>query len=499
MGAFYKNLKKFIGSPLFFILTVLLFVFQASWIAISARFPMAFDEAYHLGLIQLHAKQWSPIFLHQPSGPATYGALTRDPSYLYHWLMSLVYRPLSSGGASFMTQIVVMRLINVGLFTVGLVLFWLVLRKTKASESIINLTMLFFTLIPVVTLLAAHLNYDNLLVPCVAGSMLITLHIREQLLEKKRLNIALITWLFVLCCLSSLVKYPFLPIFAGIIVYLSLLFWKVSHRRYPVKLVTAWRKDWQKLASWNKVVLGVAALGALALFTWTYGINLVMYQNPIPQCGEVLNNVTCQAYGPWARNFHAALTKTGGASILYFVPNWIWGMFERLLFVINGPGGPANYENYLAPILAAVAAIGGLGGLGIFTWNSRKILQRDRALAALLFIITFYIVALWGRNYHDYLHLGRMVAINGRYFVPIILPMILACALGGQHFLGDRMRLKFAMLVASAILVLQGGGLISFIVYSNSYWYWPQSPTAQHLNKDAQKIFKPIVWAPKIR
>ncbi len=82
----------FLGSRTFFVITVLLFVVQASWIALSARYPQAFDEQFHLGLIRLYAQHWSPFLAHQPAGADVYGAMFRDPSYLYHYLFSFPYR-----------------------------------------------------------------------------------------------------------------------------------------------------------------------------------------------------------------------------------------------------------------------------------------------------------------------------------------------------------------------------------------------------------------------
>src|SRR5260221_1580992 len=64
------------------------FIVQALWFAFSDRYPMAFDESFHFGLIQLHAGQWLPFFTHTPAHSEVYGAVARDPSYLYHYLLS---------------------------------------------------------------------------------------------------------------------------------------------------------------------------------------------------------------------------------------------------------------------------------------------------------------------------------------------------------------------------------------------------------------------------
>ena len=64
---------RFLGSERCFYVIVICFVLQAVWLAATARYPMAFDENFHFGLIQLHADQWLPFFTHQPAN-ADHGA-----------------------------------------------------------------------------------------------------------------------------------------------------------------------------------------------------------------------------------------------------------------------------------------------------------------------------------------------------------------------------------------------------------------------------------------
>jgi len=461
---------------------------------------MAFDEAYHLGLIKIHALQISPIITQQPPGPAVYGALTRDPSYLFHWLMSFPYRFVTSQMTHFMSQVVTLRLINVVLFAIGIVLFKLVLDKTKASAAAINATILFFILTPVVIQLAAHINYDNLLMPCVAGSLLLTLRFRERLLDRHKFSTRDLLGVIILCLLASLVKFPFLPILTGVVVYLAYLMLAVSHRgRRSFHLIKACRHDWLKVPSWQKIVLIIGLIVSLGLFGHMYGTNIVVYHNPIPQCGQVVGIDRCQAYGPWARNHRLAEHIMNSPNLFYFIPNWIGGMFLRLFFVINSATGPAVYQNFIAPIMAGVAVLGGAIGLLLFAKHGRRNLDRDRVLVVIMFITLVYVAALWGRNYHDYIQLGAMVAINGRYLVLIILPFYLAAIIGWQQWLADRTHLKIAVFLVAILLFLQGGGIVSYIAYSNQHWYWPDSKWVQSTNKHLQQVVKPLVWAPRIR
>lgn len=500
VGTIYKNIARFIGSKLFFWLTIISFSLQAGWIAISARYPMAFDEAFHLGIIKIHAEQLSPIITQQPPGMAPYGALTTDPSYLFHWLMSLPYNLVTNHMSQFMSQIVTLRLINVAMFAFGLVLFRMVLAKTKASSASINIAMLFFTLTPVVTLLAAHINYDNLLMPCVAGTLLLTLRFRERLIDKHQFDSRSLAGVIILSLLASLVKFPFLPILTGVVVYLIYLLFSLSRRgRKSLHLIKSAKKDWAGVPKWQKLALCIGLVISIGLFSYSYVTNIIVYHNPVPQCGQVVGIERCQAYGPWARNHRLAQNIPNDPNIFYFIPNWIGGMFQRLFFVINSASGPAVYQNFIAPIMAGTAVLGGSIGLFLFFKRARDNLNRDRALTVTLFIMLIYVAALWGRNYHDYLQLGAMVAINGRYMVLIALPFYLVALIGWQHWLAGRIRLKLAVFMVATLLFLQGGGIVSYIAYSNKDWYWPQNTWVQAANKSLQKIVKPLVWAPKIR
>src|SRR5689334_19618168 len=68
------------------------FIFEALWVALSAVYPMAFDEDFHLGVIKIYAHQWLPFLSDNAVNTGQFGALSRDPSYLYHWLMSFPFR-----------------------------------------------------------------------------------------------------------------------------------------------------------------------------------------------------------------------------------------------------------------------------------------------------------------------------------------------------------------------------------------------------------------------
>jgi hypothetical protein len=488
-----KVIHSVLRSPVFFISVLALFVFESVWIALSARYPMAFDEGYHLSIIQLFSHQWSPLILHQPGGAQPYGDVTRDTSYLYHWLMSYPYRILISN-FSFKTTVIVLRIINVTFFTAGLVFFRRLLLKTKAPKALVNVSVLFFVLIPIVPLLAGQINYDNLMILILSVNLLMVVRFRDQL-QKKKLNLGLLMAIFSLACLGSLVKFPYLPILTAITLYLIYNLWlfaRLPRHRF-------WRdvsKAWFTMPKVRRLAVAALLIISCGLFIEMYGVNIVKYHNITPQCNQVLSIKRCLNYGPWVRNYQYSLEpkpKNYSPDPVVFMGGWVQGMFLRTLFAINGPGEPASYQNFkpLPLISLATIVVFGLGVLLAGRYH-KIIFSRDPVIVMLLFICFSYIISLIAKNYYSYLEFGRLLAINGRYLLPVLLPIMLVIAMAYRQFLSDSRRIM--LLGCVLLLFFQGGGAITFIAQSNINWYWPNDRLALHLNQRAQKLLRPVLF-----
>ncbi len=487
----YKHFVAFLGSRTFFYLLMGVFVLSALWLAVSTRYPMAFDEEYHLGLIKLHALDWDPIFRTQPTGVAQYGALTTDPSYLFHYLMSLVYRALDATALTATQIIIVLRILNVALFSSSIVLMRRVMHYTKASDALINTSLLFFTLLPVTPFLAATINYDNLQNVLLAIGLLALLRFREKLLKKQFHFPAFVTFMSV-GLLASLVKFTFLPFLTAFAAYLL-----YGVARYLVRrknnLGKAFRKEWDGISRTKRIALSLVFLFACGAFLNSYAVNIVKYQNPVPQCGQVVGNERCKAYSPWYRNFLAHQNnKPVNPNPILYTGQWVGGMYNRLLFVINGKAPVDNYQNFMAPFLALVVALVGAFGLILMCIYGFRILRGDSVLTLLLFVSLVYVASVWGRNYHDWLNLKQAVAINGRYLLPV-LPFIFLL-LGGSYQLFLRGRTKAKALLGSIafLLFMQGGGITSFMYYSRDSWYWDGNTQIRTMNRAAKRVVSPF-------
>jgi hypothetical protein len=489
-----KRVTAVLGSRRFFRLTLAFFVFEALWIALSAVYPMAFDEDFHFGLIKVYSHYWLPFLSSQPPHAAAFGAVARDPSYLYHYLMSFPYRLIALIIHGQTGQVIALRILDIGLFSVGLSLFRRVLLRAKISPALTNLSLLLFVLIPVVPQVAAHINYDDLLFPLVASLCLLTFRANDEL-RTGRLAVTTLLAFLTLGFIGTEVKYAFAPIFGGALVFLLAVFYK-GHSGFK-QLRRQLGRSWQATAKWLKVSLLALFVISLGLFAQRDGYNLVKYHTFTPDCAAVVSVQSCKAYGPWASNYRAhneVLTINGTIHYenpIAYIGSWLYWMWYRLFFAINGP--TRNYTNYppLPLISAAAALIGIAAAAAIIIWRNR-IFRHNPYLVFFCLVIGLYTLALWIDGYAQYRYTNELVTMNGRYLLPILL---LVAAIAGRAFslaLRHAPVRKVAISVLVVVLFLQGGGFLTFITRSDPSWDWPNSLVVK-ANDAARKITKPVL------
>lgn len=466
-----------------------LFLVQALWLVFSVQYPMAFDENYHFGLIQLHAQSWIPFFTTQPPHSAVYGAVVRDPSYLYHYLMSFPYRLLNLFSHNQTFLIISLRLINVGLFGFSLVLYRKLLRRIGMSAAFTNSALLVYILIPVVPFLAAHINYDNLFLIAIPLAILLTLDVIDGL-HAGRVSLARLLSLLVVMLLGSLVKYPFLPVMLVIVAYLVWLFWREKQLSRPAFRVLI--GDFQKLSKLIRLLLVVAVLVSAGLFIERYGVNIVRYHKPVPACDNVIDASECLKYGPWNRDDGLAHEKAAAfhPNIITYTGSWFYGMWYRLFFAINDTyvtEPPLYIISHLAIVMAVLLVLGVI-------IRARRIFPGHPERTLLLLIILGYGLILLLDNYAAYVRTAQPVAINGRYWIPF-LPLIFA--LGGIAW-SQLLRAKqaYKAWVAAFVIVvflLQGGGTMTYIIRSHNSWAW-NNRMARSINGSVRGAVRPFIF-----
>lgn len=491
---FLQGLSTVIASNKFFYGVLAFLVLSSSWVAISSLYPMAFDENFHLGIIKLYAELWNPFAITQTPEAAEFGSVTTDPSYLFHYLMSFPYRLLAAITSSETVIVIVLRFINIALFTTGVIVYRNVLLKAGLSPAIVHAVLAVFVLIPVVPLLAGQINYDNLLILIVAAVFWLTLRIREGLRTNETIPTAFMLWLLILLLFASVVKYAFLPIAAGVVFYLCYEIFRVLRHGKEIP-AQAWQ-DFKQFSTQLKLTFVVfLGLGVL-LFAQRYVVNIVRYHEPVPDCAAVLTVDECNQYSVWRRDNAYAQNKDGlevYGPVRYTTTHWWYGMWHRLFFTLAGPTNDYATRQQL-PIPSRLAIILVVGGSILAVIYGRTLLRQYPIFVLFIVVGVLYVAALWLQVYQLYVYTARPVAINGRYLIPLLpaFGVMLAAAYSWFFTKVGQTKIKGAFATVVILLMLQGGGPITYIVRSEPNWYWPNS-FMQDANMKLQRILKPVI------
>lgn len=494
----YVKTVSILGSLRFFYASLVVFVMEASWIALSGLYSMAFDEDAHLGIIRLYADKWLPFWSSQPPGPAPFGAVARDPSYMYHYLMSFPYRLIDVFTHNQTYQVLILRFTSIAIFFAGLVIYRKVLLGTKASKALVHTVLALLILTPMSPFLAAQINYDNWIFLLTAITLLLAMRFGDELKQKGKLNIKLLVVLTAAGMFASLVKYAYLPIFAAIVIWVGVVIYRHLGKQGKVALLSQAKNSWQALSIAMKVFLVGLLLLFFGLFFERYGVNTVRYHTPIPECDQVLSIDRCSAYGPWLRNYqthqdkiHGLLAPTSTSPIRYTFITWLGTMMYQLFFVLNGAASHFDIKDPLI-VPRVMSIVLGVIGAGLVLYWQKRLRQRFK-LNFLLFASLVYVAVLWAQEYSDFLHIGFAFAIQGRYLLPVLPILYLVVALAFSKALNPAPYLKalLAWLVIG-VLLLEGGGAMTFILRSDPSWWWPNSVVVR-ANQIVQNIFRKFV------
>ena len=97
----------------------------------------------------------------------------------------------------------------------------------------------------------------------------------------------------------------------------------------------------------------------------------------------------------------------------------------------------------------------------------------------------FYVLVLYLQGYASYRYTNVLENMNGRYLLPVILPLVAVFAKGYSVALRKYQNIKVILAVIVLVLFLEGGGLFTFIARSDDTWDIP--------NKSARHLTEPII------
>jgi hypothetical protein len=500
MDVILKRISSILHSRRFFWVVLVFFIIEAAWTALSAAYPQAFDEDFHFGIIKVYSHYWLPFLNSQPPHADAFGAVFRDPSYLYHYTMSFPYRLTTVIAHSQTTQVIILRFINIALAATGLVIFHRVLLHARVSRRFTNLSLALFVFIPIVPQVAGQINYDNLLFPLIAWACLLAMQATDELKKHTPSTYTLLT-LAIVCTVATMVKYEFLPIALGIVLFLAYTGYRCFRGDWR-HLWNPLRQSWFRQSFLAQLALVILLVVSLGLFIRRDGVNLVKYHSFTPDCSKVLSVQACSAYGPWQYSYQrhqdVKAKEMAGEKIKFDNPIiytgwWVYWLWYRSFFAVDGSAH--SYRNYPPlPLPAAAAIIIGVAGvIAILVAILRRRLFGDNPY--LLFfctVVVIYLATLWAEGFLQYHKTDVKVLMNGRYILPVLLLIAVIIGRAVSPLLHGPSRLKISLATLALLFFIQGGGVFTFILRSDHDWYWPNSP-AVGLNDTARKVLKPVI------
>ena len=289
-----RRLTGVLSHDYFFVGIVVFFFLQMAWIALSAIYPMLFDEEYHLGIIEIYSRGLSPFITAQPPEAAFHGDITRYGSYFFHYLMSFPYRLVTLFTHDLHAQVVALRFVCISFVLAGLWLFKKVLVRGGLSKAKTHVVLLVFTLIPIVPFALAQLNYDAL--------VFLLVPLMFYLAQKTAVHSSNQAWLLGLLItvgsLAAIVKFTTLPIFVGALLFVGFYLVRQYRRALPRKL---W-KQYRAMPQWRAIILALVLFCGLGLFAERYGVNLATYHALEPKCDRLHSDEECLDYTVFRRD-----------------------------------------------------------------------------------------------------------------------------------------------------------------------------------------------------
>lgn len=459
------KIKNILGSNHVRAVFIIFFALQAVMLALSFKYPMIFDERYHFEVIKIYSNQQSPIIApDQLEKYDVYGSLSFGSASLYHYLLSFPLRVFDSLGASTYAEIVSLRMINIFFVMIGLLMYARVFMLIGVKNYIINLTLLYYSLIPLTTLVAATISYDNLQFLILA----ILLNLGVRIIKYNRDNINSFAVFLLMGMLGMLIKFTFAPVF--LLMFGVLLFFRtraMGYRVFAHRIVSS-IKHTRPL----QIVLITTVLSILlGLASYRYLYPVAKYGSPNPDCAKVLSENRCLKSGVFAAEREAGKTRYSRQPISPddYILNW----YETIILQLDTSGAVISEKRVefgtSLPVIATMIGFFVTSGLLLifYQWKTVKPKSDGYIFVCIVALITVGLVLVF--NMGTYYSVNMDLNVQARYLIPVI-PIFIMLVLVSFSYLRLHKTIKTTILLSTLILCTQGGGVIKHLVTSEKTW-----------------------------
>lgn len=481
-----KALKSLVGSDKFLWASIIFFALESVWVAISFKFPMVFDERYHVGVIDYFTHHLLSTNLTQDRSYDMYGNIAFSNASLYHYAMSFPYRFIVHFSHSFEVQIIFLRLINIAMAASGLLLFSKLFIRIGVSKSITNLVILFFSIVPLFIFVSATISYDNMLFPISAYFFLVGVNIVKANEIQTGEYVKFVT----VGLLGVLVKFTFMPILIVGLLYVAVLGYRMHGRKLISTLTRYPRSASMKTADGAIIVVFVLFS---VLFVARYAYPVLRYHTPLPDCSVILTHDRCETNGVYYAVELAKDSKNQrtAKSIEDYLGFWIGSMTSQ--FEISAsPVGSKIEIGRLLPIIYMTLSLGTFTGLVILLYMWRS-LKKSQSWYFLITLSLALVISLFMFNASAYYSANTDLNTQTRYLLSVMPIFMVMAAVALNTLIGKRPALKLAVIGFLCLLCTQGAGDIKHILVSSDSWYWDNNTFVQKANSDVRSILKPLV------
>lgn len=463
-----------ISHKFFFGFIVAIVVIQASWYAFSFQ-PSMYDEAMHFELTQMYSEQASPFITHQDSKWDSLGQITRDPDYLFYYLMSWPLKLVSQFTDSVMIQLNVLRFICTTIFIVGLFFFRKAFLSMGLSKMLVNLSLLFFVITPGVAVLPGVLNYDNVVI-LLTG---ILFYLAVKNIQENKVSFTRISLIILIGLVGAPIKVEFLAIYAPVFLYLVFNTFNKYHASFFRKFSASFMKTriWLRLALITSMIIGGA------LFIERPIVNLFEYHSLSPKCTQILSKERCSVNNIANRNMvNSENRKARGDE---FKPIDVYNYFLTLWFptIIRHHASPAATLSVMKFIYLNFFTV----GIALALLYMRDLFKKNE-FKVIGITILVYVAAVLYSNYSAFVDQAVPVAMNGRYIFPVLPFIIVFVAIAVKKILRSIRLATTIPVIVFFLIMTQGGGVITYIMDDYQPVFWQNS-----FMKDANANLKNVL------